>query len=128
MIKVIIANMENRNSFAHVVCKEAIHTINFVMYFQKNFYLIQKIDEVISSLLSSGILNHLTLKYIDMRYWHLKRVDEGPQQLTLKHLQGGFDIFIILCSISITVFVLEIFSQIVRETAFNLIRPVTWGV
>lgn len=128
MIKVIIANMENRNSFAHVVCKEMIHTLNVVMYFQKNFYLIQKIDEVISSLLSSGIPEHLALKYIDMRYWHMKRVDKGPQKLTLKHFQGAFDIFIILASISITVFVFEIFSHMVRETAFNLIRPVTWGV
>lgn len=49
MTNVIHANMRNKDKFTHIVCKEHVRTINVVMYFPKNFYLIETFNQKISN-------------------------------------------------------------------------------
>lgn len=124
LTKVIDSNMANRNSFTHIVCKEDVQIINVVIYFSKNFYLIDKIDATLNSLLSSGIVKHVVDKYVDLRYLKTRNVDKGPQKLTLKHLEGAFNIWIILCFVSITAFVFECYYDLVYQKACKIICPI----
>jgi hypothetical protein len=95
------------------VCKEIISNANVVMYYPKNFYLIQTIDDTIRRLLSSGILSHIINKYFDMQKWNVKTDTNGPQQLKFYDLKGAFGVLIILCLFSFVIFLAEIlFSKL----------------
>lgn len=108
MTNIIDANKKHKNSFVHKVCKEHIYTISVVMYFPKNFFLVETFNKKISSLISSGIMKHLTDKYVDMRYWNIKPAKKQPQQMTIQHLQGVFMLWSICCLLTIFVFMFEV--------------------
>lgn len=114
MTDIIYSNMKHKNSFVHKVCKQNIYTVNIVIYFPKNFYLVEEINRKISSLLSAGIVSHLIEKYVDMRFWEGKTESKGRQKLSLKHLEGAFVLWIIFCSISFTFFLLELCTNVVQ--------------
>jgi hypothetical protein len=61
----------------HTICKEHILTINIVMYFRKNFFLIDAFNEKLSLFLSSGIVSHIIDKYVETKYWNVKRTESG---------------------------------------------------
>lgn len=108
MIKVIDANKRHRDSFSHKVCKEYLLTVNIVMYFQKNFYLVEAINENIWNFVSSGIMSHLIDRYVDMKYWQVKALDVGPQQLSYEHLEGVFNLWLYFLILTSVVFVFEL--------------------
>lgn len=116
--------MQHRESFAHAVCKEEVYTVNLVMYFPKNFYLIQPINKKIRILISSGVMNHIINKYIDMKYLvyaNAKAMKKGPQKLTFKHLDGIFTMWIILCCFAFASFLVE---RIVHSIHLKMIKRV----
>lgn len=115
MTNVIHANMRNRNSFAHIVCKETISTVSVVMYFQKDFYLAEAIDRKISLFLASGIMSQLIEKYVDMRYWNVKPARSGPQELNFKHLKGAFVLWGVLNFCAFIAFVMETIVHAIRR-------------
>lgn len=108
MTDVIHANMKHKNVFVHKVCKQNIFTVSIVIYFPKNFYLVGAIDKKIGSLLSSGIVDHLIGKYVDMKYWKLKSVKKEAKPLTLQQVEGAFLIWTTFCLISFIVLIFEI--------------------
>jgi hypothetical protein len=109
MTDIIDANKKNK--FTHAVCKESIFNVNVVMYFPRDFYLVESINRKISSFLSSGVMSHLIGKYVDLRYWNVKSVEKGPQKLTIEHLRGAFNLWMIFSAISILTFAVEIFVK-----------------
>lgn len=108
MTNVIHANMRNKNSFAHVVCREHLFTVNVVMYFPKDFYLLKAVNKCIGRLLSSGIMSHIINKYVDLRYWNVKEPSTGPQVLNFRHLRGAFVLWAALCFFSTFAFIIEL--------------------
>lgn len=122
MTDVIHSNMEHKHSFFHRVCKESIYTVNVVMYFPKNFYLVEALNQKLNLFLSNGIVKHLIEKYVDMRYWNVKRANKGPQQLKLQHLQGTFNLWMILCCLSMLVLVMEIIVNAFHQMIIKLRR------
>lgn len=111
MIDVVYSNMKHKNSFAHLICKEHLYIVNVVMFFPKNFYLIDAINKNLGELLSSGIVTHLIDKYIDMRYWNIKQARRSPQVLTFLHIRGTFMLWILLCALALIVFLIELLWQ-----------------
>jgi hypothetical protein len=111
MTHVIEANAKRKALKAHSACKEPVQTYQVVMFFPKNFYLIDSINSKISNFLSSGIMSHLIEKYVDLRYWNVKTVKKGPQKLTVKHLRGAFNLWVILSVFSSLIFMMEVFLK-----------------
>jgi hypothetical protein len=115
MTEVIEANQRNRKFLAHKICREFVGTINIVMYFQKDFFLVEAINQKINCFISSGIMNHIIEKYIDSKFLGFEEPVKGPRQLTLTHLKGAFYVWMICCGVSVGVLICEIFSNIVRK-------------
>lgn len=126
MISVIHSNMKNKNKFVHRVCKENIWSNSLVVYFAKDFYLIEEIDNKISLFQSSGILSHFINRYVDRRYWNARSIDKGLQRLSFQHLEGAFKLWIILLFISSIIFVAEVcvnqFGNISRQILYYFLR------
>lgn len=104
----IDANMRHKTKFSHLVCKEIAYTGNIVMYFSKNFYLIDAINKKLSEFQASGIISHLIDNYIDRRYWSSKKEKSFPSQLSVQHLKGAFELWLILCSFATAALLLEL--------------------
>lgn len=111
MTNVIYANMKHRHSFSHIVCKQNIKMLNVVMYFPKNFYLLEAINGKLNGLISSGILSHIIEKYVDMRYWNYKKQATKQQALNFEHLRGSFQIWVHLVFLAVVVFVCELLRK-----------------
>lgn len=112
--RVIDANVRHKDSFFHVVCKETFSTGNIVMFFPKNFYLIEAINKKISEFQASGIVQHLVERYMDKRYWNFRRVAKGPERISFQHMQGSFIMWLFLCLASFSVFTIEVIFHTVR--------------
>lgn len=108
MTNVIDANKRHKDSFSHKVCKEYLLTISIVMYFSKDFYLVETINKKIGQFISSGIMSHLINRYVDMKYWNVKTLDSGPQKLSYEHLEGAFVLWMLFLMLSLVVFLLEL--------------------
>ena len=115
MTDVIDSNEKNKNVFSHNVCDENIATINIVMYFSKDFYLSEAINKRLYSFISSGIVDHIIEKYVDMQFWNVKEEKKGPQILSMKHLRGAFYLWLISTSLCVFVFVLELSKKFMRR-------------
>ena len=81
-------------------------TIPIVIYTNKNFYLLQAINEKIESFIAAGLVE----------YWHslsyneelLTKQSNPPKVLTFHHLSGCFYIWIFGCSVSFSALVFEL--------------------
>lgn len=102
-------NKKNKDSMTLKTCKQFVSSYSIVLYLPKNFYLIEAINDVISKLSSSGIMSHIIDRYYELRYWNIKVSDKGPQKLTMQNLQGSFYLLLILCSLSVPIFMIEFF-------------------
>jgi hypothetical protein len=105
---VLYSNAMNRNNFTLQICKETLLTNQIVFYFTKNFYLVHKFNELISSFKSAGIVDYFISKYIDVTLTPLKSTTQHPTKLTLENLKGIFQLLIYGLSISLGCFVIEI--------------------
>lgn len=122
MLNVIYSNMQHKHSFTQKVCKEYIWTDNMVMFFPKNFYLIEAINDRVSKFIDSGVMSHLVGKYVDLRYWHVKAFKNGPQKLKFEHLAGAFWLLLALLLMSVNVLVIEIFFDVIQSTKLKLMN------
>jgi len=90
-------------------CKEKFLTANSVIYYSKNFYLKQIIDEKIRIFQTAGLINFWHSKLIDEKYVEKALKETKPAKtLTMEKLLGIFQIWIAGCSMSIIAFVIEI--------------------
>jgi hypothetical protein len=113
---VVLANQKNHKTFVHKICNEPMRTDNIVMYFPKNFYLIDSINKKLSAFQSSGLVEFWIKKFMDQRFFKYKQMKQGPRRLNINHLTGVFNILFIGNTISMTIFVLElVFSKFTRN-------------
>lgn len=106
--KVLHRNFINRDKFQLIICNERLMSISIVMYTQKNFYLMDALNDKISLFHSAGLIN----------YWHpyekqKLKIDTNPQpkSLTFHQLLGAFQILIIGNCISGIVVIIEIIAK-----------------
>lgn len=120
MLNVIYSNMQHKQSFTQKVCKEYIWTDNMVMFFPKNFYLIEAINKRVSEFIDSGVMSHLVGKYVDLRYWHVKASKNVPKELKFEHLAGAFWLLLALLLVSVIVLAIEMFVDVIQLAKLRL--------
>lgn len=108
MTNIIAANIRHKHEFTHTVCKEYIWTLNVAMFFPKNFYLVKTIGTMISRLQAAGIVHKIINEFVDMKYWNLKAEAVSVKQLSMKHLEGSFNLLLILSVTSVIIFSFEL--------------------
>lgn len=76
------------------------------MYFPKNHFLENLIDQKVNILKSAGLIDYLIEKYVPKQV----KVETflGPKKLTVDQLAGGIFVFLMGCFISLISFVVEI--------------------
>lgn len=90
------------------MCKEPLFNLNIVMFFRKNFYYKDAIDEKLDKLITSGLLKHWITEYVDTKYIEIKDDVKGPSNLKLEHLFGIFSIWMIGLVTALLILVAEI--------------------
>lgn len=116
MTDVIHRNQQNYKEFVLNVCKEQVLMVNIVMYFPKNHFLKEAIDNKLNELLSFGFLEYWTHKFADMKYFKIKTAQHGPRKLNVDRLIGVFHLYLYGCAIAVLALFLEIsFNQLRRR-------------
>lgn len=90
--ELLYLNKINANQFTYRVVKEHLFTVNNGLLFQKNSYLIEAFNEVISQLQSNGLIDYWISKYIDTSYFDVKETGKQAQKLTINQLYGSFQL------------------------------------
>lgn len=125
---VIFRNQLSYKDFVLKTCKEYLMTVSVVMYFPKNFYLREAINEILNDLSSIGLLEYWIQNYSDTRFLTIQKEQIGPKKLEIHHLFGPFNIWIIGIIVSLIIFFVEIlgshfkkvfhFNELIVETEF----------
>lgn len=110
--EVIYLNRLNYKTFTYKVCKEHLLSLQAVLLFQKNFYLLNAVDKTISELKAAGLVHHWISKFIDPKFLSILQPDPGPKKLSVNHLLGGFEVW--LCGL-IAASILFAFELIIFE-------------
>ena len=98
------------------MCKQHWLTIPVVMHTQKNFFLLQKMNEKIELLMNAGLINLWRYKFFKRRFMK-EAADNQPKVLYVKHLMGVFQIWLLGCLTSLIVFIIEYLTSIVQRIA-----------
>lgn len=109
--QVLYINEKNYKNFTYHVSKEIFVLNNFVFYFRKNHYLVDKISAHIDLMLTAGIIQHIERKYMNPVFLKVTKNKKGPQQLKLQHFIGAFRLLLMLNAIACTIFLLEIITK-----------------
>jgi hypothetical protein len=110
--ELILSNLMHRKEFLHKSIPKPLRTDNLVMYFRKNFYLSKSINQKLSRLTSSGIVDYVMKKYLD---FHQADTPRGPRQLQMKHLLGIFHVLFIGLTIGFGLFLYEQIDSCMRR-------------
>lgn len=106
--EVLYLNSLNYKNFTYKVCKEQLFTLQAVLLFQKNFYLVNAIDKTISELKAAGLVHLWISKYIDPKFLSILKPYLGPKKLSINHLLGGFEVWLCGLIAATVLFVYEI--------------------
>lgn len=105
---ILFLNQENHKSKQKFkILKEFYATIPSVIYFNKNFFLIESINHEIGKLQSSGLIEYWHNIFVNKMYSSLQSLN-SPKQLNLEHLGGGFQLCLIGWILSFLVFIVEL--------------------
>lgn len=117
MTDAVFRNQKSHKQFVHKICKQQLLTVNTVMYFKKNFFLIDSINEKVSAFVNSGIMNYWIQNNLQMSFYKPKIVKVGPTRLSLEHLSGVYEVLLFGFFIAFIAFVGEIFwSKLKRHS------------
>lgn len=107
MTDAVYRNQKNYKRFVHNICKQQLLSANTVLYYPKNFYLIDEINEQIRTFSAAGLIDHWIAKHLAMRFYNVRKVGAGPSQLSVEHLSGIFNILLIGFLVSAFAFACE---------------------
>lgn len=74
---------------------------------RKNFFLLDEFNNMIGKMISSGIIDHLTTKYIGSNVKDKNNEQFSPSQITMENLAGIFEVWAYCMFSSLIVFILE---------------------
>ena len=102
-------NKHHMKNFTEVL-KEYLFVQRYCIYFRKNSYLVHRVNEIIGSLQTNGIISRWERQSIDKRYLNRPSVPKRPKTLNLDQVMGGICIYFIGLGISLLIFLLELVS------------------
>lgn len=91
-------------------CKEILYTHQYVVYFQKNSYLLNAANDVIEALQTNGIMSYWRSQTMNIKFLKAPPEPKEPRKLDLDQLMGGVYLFCVGLMAGIVVFVLELLS------------------
>lgn len=115
LFEIVHLNKLNFKSFAFRTLREPLNNNFAVFYFQKNFYLLDAINEKISILKAAGLVDYWIKKDIDPTFLHVKQENLGPQKLNIEHLLGCFELLLVGIILGLVAFSLEMSYNRIRK-------------
>lgn len=107
LFKALYVNQQAPKDHRYNICKEKFVTLPLVIYSQKDFYLLDALNEKIDILKSSGLIEFWFFQELDIRFLE-PTFSKQRKVLTMKHLIGCFQILFIGLALSSIVFGLEL--------------------
>ena len=97
---------------SHLVmfCKEILYTHQYVIYFQKNSYLLNAANDVMEALQTNGLMSYWRSITMDIKFLKGPPEPREPRKLDLDQLMGGVYLFCVGLMTGIMVFMLELLS------------------
>ena len=113
-------NQLNFNSTMFKICKEVYLTQPIVVYVQKDFYLVNEINEKILLFQAAGLVQHWHSKTVDNKFLKIEE-SMSLKALNIHHLYGSFQLWLCGCGVTVLVFIGEflIAKKIARVQAEN---------
>lgn len=120
LAKTLYYNQKHPKNLRYKILMDAILTIPIAMLSQKNFYLLDALNEKIELFKSAGLIDLWQTQDVDAR--NLKEKEPNyPQILSLHNLIGVFQIWLFGCVISLLAFICEA-SRLKVEKLFTRCR------
>ena len=96
------------------VCKEALFTFQYGIYYRKNSYLEKVFNKKISIFKSSALIDFWASNFINSRYLNIRTGDGLPKRLNIGQLLGGFEVLFIGIALGFSLLVCEVVSRSFR--------------
>jgi hypothetical protein len=106
-------NQKLSEAFRHTICNEALASADMVIYTQKNFALLDEINEKIELLKSAGLMEFWYHKYIDRSSTKVELTQPIP--LALRHVESCFIVLVLGILLSMILLLTEILSMKTRN-------------
>lgn len=111
LTEMLIKNQKQEFNFTFNICSQGLITAPIVIYFRKNFFLTNAINEKIKKLQSGGLIEYWDELFI--RYFRKKNEnhDDALKKMTLPHLIGCFEALACGCFVALLCFLFELFTM-----------------
>ncbi|XP_070502396.1 uncharacterized protein [Chironomus tepperi] len=100
----------------YTVCKEPFTTIPITMWFPKNSYLVEPIDEKLIWYQCSGLLQYWASFEEDSKYLSYSDESKGPKSMSVENFSATFQIWIYACVLGFIIFLLEKFWSAMQSS------------
>ncbi|KAG5684345.1 hypothetical protein PVAND_013580 [Polypedilum vanderplanki] len=91
------------------VCKEFYMMTHISVYFPKNSYLVEPIDELLINFQSAGLLDFWSSNEISYKFLIYNDESNELKPMSIQHFSSTFQIWMISCCVAFVVFFLELF-------------------
>ncbi|CAG9802689.1 unnamed protein product [Chironomus riparius] len=98
------------------VCKQPFTTIPITMWFPKNSYLVEPIDEKLIWYQCSGLLQYWASFEEDSKYLSYTDVSKGPKPMSVENFSATFQIWSFACGLGFIIFILEKFCRALESS------------
>jgi hypothetical protein len=103
--EVVLLNKDNENNFTLRILPEVLFSVPIAMYFPKNHFLENLIDQKINILNSAGLVDYLISKYAPKPVEPETMLE--PKRLTFDQLAGGIYVCLAGSLMSFLAFIVE---------------------
>jgi hypothetical protein len=107
-IQILISNAQTFKSFTLEICEERFALTQGVFHARKNFFLLNKFNEVIERMKSNGIISHLVKSKLGGKS---SKYHKGPSVLTVYNFLGTFQVLLFGLLVSAFGFVMELLAH-----------------
>lgn len=122
--EIVYQNQINLNNYSLHVCKEQVMMVHVTMFFQKNSYLKEAIDQKIQALKPNGLINYWISQYMDYKYLQMEQKENGPEKLNLQQLMGAFKVLAFGISVSFLFLFVEFIIHFLQEQKLRRTRRI----
>lgn len=109
--QVLYVNKMHYKDYTLTVCREYLFTYLYGIYFRKNSYLVHMFNQKIAAFKTSGLIDFWASDFISNKYLNMLIVDDGPRQLNIDQLLGGFEVLFLGMIVGSALFVLEVIAD-----------------
>lgn len=103
----VYLNQLINDGYPYTICKESLFTIPYVIYAQKDFYLLDSINNRIKFLKAAGLVKYWHDRDVDLRFRN-QGDSKVSKALQLHHLYGSFYILVCGAALGLFSFMIEI--------------------